>query len=50
MKLLLGAELIDAEATLGIDLINKLFQQTMMETALAMAEAIAPNSPPRSRP
>ena len=46
MKLLLGAELIDAEAALGIGLINEIVPaDRLMETALAMAETIAANSP-----
>ena len=46
MKLLLGAELIDAEAALGIDLINEVVPaDRLIETTLAMAETIAANSP-----
>ena len=46
MKLLLGAELIDAEAALGIDLINEISPaDRLMETTLAIAETIAANSP-----
>ena len=46
MKLLLGAELIDAKAALGIDLINEIVPaDRLIETTLAMAETIAANSP-----
>lgn len=46
MKLLLGAELIDAEAARGIDLINEIVPaDRLMERTLAMADTIAANSP-----
>ena len=46
MKLLLGAELIDAKEALRIDLVNEIVPaDNLMERSLAMADAIAANSP-----
>ena len=46
MKLLLGAQLIDAEEAARIDLVNEVVpRDELMDWALNMAEIIAANSP-----